>query len=179
MKRKTNGRHPAKKVAVAKKVQPMPSGYHNVTPYLSVAGAAQAIDFYKKALDAKEIMRMPGPDGKLGHVEIQIGDSRVMLSDEYKEMAFVGPKSLGGTTVHLHVYVKDADAQFEKALAAGGKVVEPLEDKFYGDRSGCIEDPFGHRWHLSTHTRDVPMSEMKRKAAEFARSQGPGQQAVS
>jgi PhnB protein len=167
------------KAAPRKKVQPMPSGYHNVTPYLSVAGAAEAIEFYKKALGAKEIMRMPGPDGKLGHVEIQLGDSRVMLSDEYKDMAFVGPKSLGGTTVHLHLYVKDADAQVEKAVAAGAKIVEPLEDKFYGDRSGCIEDPFGHRWHLSTHTRDVSPAEIRKAAAAFAKGQAPGQQAVS
>jgi PhnB protein len=168
-----------KSVPSEKKVQAMPSGYHNVTPYLSVAGAADAIEFYKKALGAKEIMRMPGPDGKLGHVEIQIGDSRVMLSDEYKEMAFVGPKSLGGTSVHLHVYVKDADSQVEKAVAAGATIVEPLEDKFYGDRSGCIEDPFGHRWHLSTHTRDVSPAELKKAAAAFAKWQAPGQQAVS
>src|SRR5688572_18787667 len=181
MKRKnTRSKVPVRKAAVQqKKVSPVPAGYHSVTPYLSIRGAADAIEFYKKALGAKEIMRMPGPDGKLGHVEIQLGDSRVMLSDEYKDMQFVGPKSLGGTSVHLHLYVKDADAQVEKAVAAGARIVEPLEDKFYGDRSGCIEDPFGHRWHLSTHTRDVSPAEMKRKAAEFAKNQAPGQQAVS
>jgi PhnB protein len=177
-KRKINGgKQLAKKAAAVnvKKVQPIPSGYHNVTPYLSVAGAADAIEFYKKALGAKEIMRMPGPAGKLGHSEIQIGDSRVMLSDEYEEMDFLGPKSRGGTTVHMHVYVKDADAQVEQAVAAGAKVVKPVADQFYGDRSGSIEDPFGHHWHLSTHVKDVPLAELKKKAAQMAKAAQAGQ----
>src|SRR5688572_24115342 len=141
MKKAKRAKSPAKK---AKKVQPIPAGYHAVTPYLSVRGAAEAIEFYKKAFGAAEVMRMPGPDGKLGHAEIRIGDSRVMLSDEYPDMQFVGPATRGGTTVHMHLYVRDVDAMMEKAAGAGAKVIRPVEDKFYGDRTGSVEDPFGH-----------------------------------
>ena len=152
----------------AKKVQPIPAGYGAVTPYLSVRGAAQAIEFYKKAFGAKEIMRMPGPEGKLGHAEIRIGDSRVMLSDEYEPMAFLGPQSRGGTTVHIHLYVRDVDATVARATAAGAKVVRPVQDQFYGDRTGSIEDPFGHLWHVATHKEDLSMAEMKRRAEKVA-----------
>jgi PhnB protein len=131
-------------------------------------GAADAIEFYKKALGAAEVMRMPGPEGKLGHAEIRIGGSRVMLSDEYPEMDFLGPQTRGGTSVHLHVYVRDVDAVVERAVAAGAKLLRPVEDKFYGDRTGTLQDPFGHVWHVSTHVEDVPPKEMKKRAAEIA-----------
>jgi PhnB protein len=160
----------AKKKTPAKKrrVSPIPKGYSEVTPYLSIRGAAEAIAFYQKAFGAKELMRMPGPEGKLGHAEIGIGGSRVMLSDEYPEMDFLGPQARGGTTVHLHVYVKDVDRVFERAVAVGAKVVRAVENKFYGDRTGSVQDPFGHVWHLSTHVEDVPSREMKKRAAEMA-----------
>jgi PhnB protein len=151
-----------------KRVKPVPAGYHAVTPYLSVRGAAEAIDFYKKALGAKELMRMPGPGGKIGHAEIQIGDSRVMLADEHPEMNFTGPQSYGGTSVHLHVYLPNVDAQVAKALKAGAKLVRPVKDQFYGDRLGTIEDPFGHVWHLATHLEDLSKAEMKKRAAKAA-----------
>jgi len=151
-----------------KRVKPVPAGYHAVTPYLSVRGAAEAIDFYKKALGAKELMRMPGPDGKIGHAEIRIGDSRVMLADEHPEMNFTGPQSYGGTSVHLHVYLPNVDAQVAKALKAGAKLVRPVKDQFYGDRLGTIEDPFGHVWHLATHLEDLSKAEMKKRAAKAA-----------
>ena len=154
------------------RVSPIPKGYREVTPYLSIRGAAEAIDFYKKAFGAKELMRMPGPEGKLGHAEIGIGGSRLMLSDEYQAMDFLGPQSRGGTTVHLHVYVKDADAVVERAVAAGAKLLRPVENQFYGDRLGTVEDPFGHVWHLATHVEDVSAAELrKRAAAEAAQAQ--------
>jgi PhnB protein len=175
MKRKANRRKPpAKRPAAKKKVQPIPAGYNSVTAYLSIRGAAQAIEFYKKAFGAKEMFRMPGPDGKLGHAEIQIGDSRVMLSDEYEAMGFLGPQTRGGTTVLIHLYVKDVDATVARAVAAGAKVVRPVQDQFYGDRSGSIEDPFGHRWHVATHTRDLSMAEIKRGAEQMAKKEAGG-----
>jgi PhnB protein len=171
MKRKATRRKPPAKRAAAKKVQPIPAGYHAITPYLAVRGGAQAIEFYKKAFGAKEIMRMPGPDGKLGHAEVQVGDSRVMLSDEYEQMSFLGPQTRGGTTVIIHLYVKDVDATVARAVAAGGKVVRPLQDQFYGDRTCSIEDPFGHRWYVATHTRDLSMAEIKRGAEQAAKKE--------
>jgi PhnB protein len=150
------------------RVQPIPKGYHDVTPYLSIRGAAQAIEFYKKALGAAEVMRMPGPEGKLGHAEIRIGGSRVMLSDEYPEMDFLGPQTRGGTSVHLHVYVRDVDSVVARAVAAGAKLLRPVDNKFYGDRTGTLQDPFGHVWHVSTHVEDVPPKEMKKRAAQMA-----------
>ena len=135
----------------------------------SVRGAAKAIDFYKKAFDAREVMRMPGPKGKLGHAEIRLGASRIMLADEHPEMDFLGPQSHGGSSVHIHVYVKDVDAVAKKAVAAGAKLIRPVEDQFYGDRIGSLEDPFGHVWHIATHVRDVSKAEMKKGAAEKAR----------
>lgn len=158
-----------KKPVRKKSVQPIPAGYHAVTPYLSVRGAARAIDFYKKAFGAAEVMRVPGPDGKLGHAEVRIGDSRIMLSDEYPEMQFLGPATRGGTTVHMHLYVKDVDAVAKKAVAAGAKLVRPVEDKFYGDRSGTLEDPFGHVWHVATHKEELSKAEMRRRAAQAAK----------
>ena len=163
-KAKVSRKAPAKKA----RVQPIPKGYHDVTPYLSIRGAADAIEFYKKALGAAEVMRMPGPEGKLGHAEIRIGGSRVMLSDEYPEMDFLGPQTRGGTSVHLHVYVKDVDAVIERAVAAGAKLLRPVANQFYGDRTGSVQDPFGHVWHIATHVEDVPPKEMSRRAAQVA-----------
>jgi len=154
----------------AKKVLPIPKGYHSVTAYLSVQNAAQAIDFYKRAFGAKELLRMPGPDGKIGHAEVMIGDSQVMLADEFPDMGFLGPQSRGGTTVQLHLYVKDVDATVEKALAAGGKLKRPIEDQFYGDRAGTLEDPFGHVWYVATHKEELSPAEIRRRAAALKKN---------
>jgi PhnB protein len=156
-----------------KKVAPIPAGYHAVTPYLSIRGAAQALEFYKKAFGAKEIMRMPGPDGKLGHAEIRIGGSRIMLADEYPQMNILSPQARGGTTVSLYLYVGNADATVERAVAAGAKLLRPVADQFYGDRTGTIEDPFGHMWHVGTHKEDLSKAEL-RKRAEKAMAAGSG-----
>ncbi len=153
-----------------KKVRPTPKRYHAVTPYLSVKGAASAIAFYKKAFGAKEIMRMPGPGGTIGHAEIQIGDSRIMLADEYPEMNFRSPQAFGGTPVAISLYVQDVDRVVKKAIAGGAKVLRPVTDQFYGDRSGSLEDPFGHVWHVATHKEDIPMKELKKRAAAMAAS---------
>jgi PhnB protein len=147
------------------KVKSIPDGYHAVTPYLSIEGASSAIDFYKKAFGAREIMRIDGPGVTIGHAEIAIGDSRVMLADEFPDMNFRGPKAFGGSPIHLHVYVEDVDTSFPQAVAAGAKVLRPLKDQFYGDRSGSLEDPFGHVWHLATHKEDLSPEEMQRRAA--------------
>jgi PhnB protein len=155
-------------------VKPIPDGYHSVTPYLICKGAAQAIEFYKTAFGATELMRMPGPDGRLGHAEIRIGDSAVMLADEFPEMGVRGPQSLGGTSVSLMIYVADVDMVFPQAIRAGGKEVRPLTDQFYGDRSGTLEDPFGHKWTIATHKEDVPPEEMQRRHDEFMKKQGGG-----
>jgi len=149
-------------------VNPIPDGYPRVTPYLIVDGAAAAIDFYKSVLGATERMRMAGPDGKLGHAELEIGDSIIMLADEHPEMNARGPKTVGGTPVFLHVYVEDADSVFERAVEAGAEPLQPVEDKFYGDRSGGFEDPFGHHWNVATHVEDIPLDEMSKRAAEAA-----------
>lgn len=146
-------------------VKPIPDGYPRVSPYLVVDGAAQAIDFYTQVLGAGERMRMGGPDGKIGHAELQFGDSVVMLADEYPDMGYVGPKTVGGTPVTIGVYVEDVDKTFDAAVKAGAKALRPVEDQFYGDRSGQIEDPFGHRWSISTHVEDVPPDEMQKRAA--------------
>jgi PhnB protein len=135
-----------------------------------VQGAADAIGFYKKAFGAKEVMRMPGPGGTIGHAEIQVADSRIMLADEFPEMNFRSPRSVGGTPVNLHLYVPDVDKVVKKALAAGAKSLRPVADQFYGDRGGTVEDPFGHVWHIATHIEDVPMKELKKRAAAMAAS---------
>jgi PhnB protein len=145
-------------------VKPIPDGYPQVTPYLAVAGADDAIEFYGKVLGAKERMRMPMPGGRVGHAELQIGDSLIMLSDEFPEMGNKGPKTLGGTPVTISVYVDDVDAVFDRAIDAGAKELRPVEDQFYGDRSGQFEDPFGHRWSVATHVEDVPPDEMAARA---------------
>jgi PhnB protein len=144
-------------------VKAIPEGYHTATPYLIVRGGAAAIDFYKRAFGAVELMRLPGPDGKLGHAEIKIGDSPIMLADEFPDMGAISPQTLGGTPVSLLLYVEDVDAQFNRAVAAGAKVLRPLKDQFYGDRSGTVEDPFGHKWSLATHKEDVTSEEMQRR----------------
>jgi PhnB protein len=145
-------------------VKPVPDGYHSVNPYLCVDGAGAGIDWYKMAFGATEIMRMPGPDGKIGHAEIQIGNSRIMLADEFPQMNCRGPRAYGGSPVHLHVYLEDVDAVFARAVAAGAKALRPVADQFYGDRSGSLEDPFGHTWHVATHKEDLTPEEIAKRA---------------
>ena len=145
--------------------QPIPDGYHTVTPYITVKNGAAALDFYERAFGATVFMRMDGPGGKIMHAEFRIGGSPVMLSDECPEMGAISPETLGGVTSSLMIYVEDVDARFEQAIAAGGKVERPLANQFYGDRSGTLKDPFGHRWTLATHVEDVPPDEMNRRAA--------------
>ncbi len=147
-------------------VKPIPDGYPQVTPYLCVDGAKAAIEFYSNVLGATERMHMPGPDGKIGHAELELGDSLIMLADEYPEMGIRGPKAVGGTPVTISIYVEDADAVFDAALAAGATSLRPVENQFYGDRIGQFEDPFGHRWSVATHVEDVPPDEMEKRAAE-------------
>lgn len=147
-------------------VEPVPKGYPRVTPYLIVDGATDAIEFYGSVLGASERLRMDAPDGRIGHAELAIGDSMIMLADEAPAMGARGPRSIGGTPVTLHVYVEDVDGVFDRAVQAGAKSLRPVEDRFYGDRSGQFEDPFGHRWDVSTHVEDVPPEEMSRRAAE-------------
>ena len=146
-------------------VKPIPEGYHTVTPILIVNDAASALEFYKQAFGAKELFRMERPDGKIAHSEIRIGNSPIMLADECPEMTTRSPQSLGGSPVSLYLYVEDVDALAEQAVAAGAKLVRPVEDKFYGDRSGSFEDPFGHQWHIATHKEDVPSEEIYKRAA--------------
>lgn len=146
-------------------VKPIPDGYPRVTPYLCVDGAEAAIQFYANVLGATERMRMPAPGGKVGHAELVIGDSMVMLSDEFPEMNQVSPKTVGGSPVTISVYLEDVDAAFARAQEAGAKVVRPPEDQFYGDRAAQFEDPFGHRWSIATHIEDVPPDEMMKRAS--------------
>ena len=146
-------------------VKPIPDGYHSVTPYLCVKGAAQAIEFYKKAFLATERMRIAQPDGRVGHAELQVGDSVIMSSDEFPEIGARSPQSLGGSPVGIHLYVEDADAIFSQAVAAGAKIKRPIADQFYGDRLGGVEDPFGHNWWISTHKEDLSPQEIERRAA--------------
>jgi PhnB protein len=149
-------------------VKPIPDGYPQLSPYLIVDGAARAIDFYKQVLGATERMRMGGPEGKIGHAEVQIGEAVVMLADEHPDMGYLGPKAIGGTPVTIGVYVEDVDKTFDTALKAGATSLRPVENQFYGDRSGQFEDPFGHRWSVSTHVEDVPPDEMQKRAAAMA-----------
>jgi PhnB protein len=146
-------------------VRAIPEGYHSVTPYLIFNGASDAIAFYKKALGAEEIMRMAAPGGRVGHAELQIGDSRIMLADEHPELQALSPKTIGGSPVTLHLYVENVDAAVERAIAAGAKLVRPVADQFYGDRTGGIADPFGYRWFIATHKEDLTMDEIRRRAA--------------
>jgi PhnB protein len=149
-------------------IKKQPDGYHSITPYLIIKGAAAAIDFYKQAFGAAEVLRMPRGDGRIGHAEVKIGDSVVMLADEFPEMQNVGPKTLGNTTVGLLVYVADSDATFEKAVSLGAKVLKPMADQFYGDRTGTLEDPFGHKWSIATHVEDVSPEEMQRRMSAMS-----------
>ena len=151
------------------KVKPIPEGYHTATPYLIVKDAARAIEFYKKAFGATELMRMPGPGGKIGHAEIKIGDSPIMLADEVPGMGFRSPESLGGSPISILLYVEDVDVVFSEALAAGAKIQRPVADQFYGDRTGGVTDPFGHVWYIATHKEDVSPEEMKKRAAAAGR----------
>jgi PhnB protein len=146
-------------------VKPIPDGYPRVIPYLSVEGANAAIDFYTKVLGAKERMRMPAPDGKIGHAELEIGDSVIMLADVFPDMGGKSPKALGGTPVTIMVYVEDADATFNRAVQAGATPDRPVENQFYGDRAGQFTDPFGHKWYVTTHVEDVTGEELERRAA--------------
>ena len=142
----------------------IPEDYPRLTPYLIVDGASAAIDFYSSVLGASERMRMAGPDGRVGHAELEIGNSMIMLADEHLDMGVHGPRTVGGTPVTLHVYVEDVDDTFERALKAGARALRPLENKFYGDRSGQFEDPFGHRWDVASHVEDVAPEEMAKRA---------------
>ena len=156
----------------SKKVHFIPNGYHSVTPYLACHDATRAIEFYKQALGAKELMRMPAPGGKVGHAEMRIGDSRIMLADEYPDIDFLGPQARGGSAVHLHVYVRDVDATVERARAEGAQVVQAVQDKFYGDRAGSVRDPFGHVWHLATHKEDLSKAQLRKRAEQAAKEAG-------
>jgi PhnB protein len=147
------------------KVKPTPDGYHSVTPYLIFSDAAGAIAFYKQALGASEVMRLDAPGGRIGHAELQIGDSRVMLADEHPELGALSPKTIGGSPISIHLYVGDADAAVARAVAAGATLIRPVTDQFYGDRSGGILDPFGYRWYIATHKEDLTMDEIRRRAA--------------
>jgi PhnB protein len=147
-------------------VKAVPDGYPQVIPSLIIAGASAAIDFYGRVLGTTVRLRMDGPDGKVGHAELQLGDSVIMLADEYPDMGYVGPKTVGGSPVTLSVYVDDVDAVFAKAMSAGAKELQPIENQFYGDRSGQFEDPFGHRWNVGTHIEDVPDDEMMKRAQQ-------------
>jgi PhnB protein len=145
-------------------VKPVPEGYHSVTPYITVHDGNAALDYYRQAFGAEEILRLPAGE-KIAHAEIRIGDSIVMLSDEWPEMGVFGPKTRGGCTAGLMIYVEDVDSAFPRAIAAGGTEERPVQDQFYGDRSGTLVDPFGHRWTISTHVEDVSEDEMQRRMA--------------
>lgn len=150
-------------------VKPIPDGMHSLTPHLVCKGAADAIEFYKKAFGAVELGRMPGPDGRLMHAQVRIGDSALMLVDEWPEMGSVGPKDLKGSPVTIHLYVTDVDATVAQAVAAGAKVTMPVDDMFWGDRYGRLEDPFGHQWSVATHKRDLSPEEIKAGMAKMAK----------
>jgi PhnB protein len=146
-------------------VRPIPEGYEQATPYLSINGAARAIEFYKQAFGATEVLRLAMPDGRIGHAEIRIGRARIMLADEFPEMGFRAPRTLGGSPVTIHLYVEDVDALAARAVAAGATVKRPVQDQFYGDRSVTLEDPFGHVWSFATHKEDVSPEELRQRHA--------------
>jgi PhnB protein len=146
-------------------VKPIPEGYHSVTPYLIVKDAARALEFYGKAFGATEVMRFMQPDGRVGHAEIRIGDSHVMLADEFPEIGAKSPQTIGGTPVTIMLYVEDVDAVVDRAVKAGATLTRPVQDQFYGDRSGGVTDPFGHSWFVATHVEDVSPDELQRRAA--------------
>ena len=144
-------------------VKPIPEGYHTLSPYLAVDNAAEAIDWYKRAFGAQETVRMLGPDGKIGHAELKIGDSHLMLSDPFPQASTKPPKELGGTSTSIFIYVADVDATFKQAVDAGATVTMPLDDMFWGDRFGSVTDPYGHSWSMATHVEDVPPAEMEER----------------
>ena len=148
-------------------VNPIPANYPRVNALLAVDGASDAIDFYAGVFGARERMRIPTPDGKVGHAELEIGDSVIMVSDEHPEMDFLGPRAIGGTPVTINVYVTDADAAFAEALRRGAKPLREVADRFYGDRSGQFEDPWGHRWGVATHVEEVALDELQRRVREM------------
>jgi PhnB protein len=148
---------------MATRVKPVPEGHHTVTPYLAVKNAAKALDFYQRGFGATEIYRLTLPDGRVGHAEIRIGDSIVMLADEFPEYGGKAPETLGGSPVNIHLYVEDVDTFFKRAVAAGAREVKPVMDQFYGDRSGQLQDPAGHLWWVATHKEDVPPDEMHKR----------------
>jgi PhnB protein len=154
----------------ASKVKKIPKGYHSATPYLIVDGAERAIDFYTRAFNAKELMRVPAPGHRIGHAEIKIGDSVIMLADEHPEIQARGPQHYGGSPVSILLYVEDVDSLFRQAVAAGATETRAVADQFYGDRSGSLKDPFGHNWHLSTHQEDVSPEELNRRMAAMAKA---------
>jgi PhnB protein len=148
------------------KVSPIPQGYNSITPYLIIKGAAQAIDYYKNVFGASEVFRMDGPDGKVGHAELKIGDSRIMVADENPNMGqgYTSAATIGASPVSLYLYIPDVDSVVERAVSAGAKLLKPVEDQFYGDRSGFIQDPFGHLWGVATHVEDVAPQELEERA---------------
>jgi PhnB protein len=152
---------------MASAVKPIPEGYHSVTPYLIVKGGVRAIEFYARALGARELFRMMQPDGRVGHAELQIGDSRVMLADEAPEIGARSPQSVGGSPVTIHLYVEDVDATVARAVDAGATLTRPVSDQFYGDRNGGLIDPFGHVWFVATHVEDVAPDELARRASSL------------
>jgi PhnB protein len=166
-KKRAAVRSAAKKGPAKKAVAPVPAGHPAISPYLIVDDATRALEFYKKAFGARELMRHAGPDGRIGHAEVRIADSIVMLADEHPAVNARSPKTIGGSPVSLHLYVKDVDAVARQAVGAGARIVRPVQDQFYGDRSGTLEDPFGHQWHVSTHIEDVSAAELRRRAAQM------------
>ena len=153
---------------MAGNVKPIPDGYHTATPYLVVKGAAKAIEFYKNAFGAKELMRMAGPDGGIMHAELKIGDSIIMMGEENLQRGTRSPESLGGSPMSLYLYVEDCAKVFDQAVGAGAAATTPVTDQFYGDRSGAVKDPFGHSWHIATHKEDVSMDEIRKRMAKLA-----------
>lgn len=151
------------------KVNPIPEGYHTITPYLIIKGAADAIEFYKKAFNAKELFRMPKPDGRIGHAEIKIGDSLIMLADEFPEMDALSPTTIGNTATSFMLYVEDVDAIAKQAIAAGAHVLKPVADQFYGDRNGMFADPFGHKWCIGTRKENLTEEEIAKRFEEMVK----------
>ena len=155
-------------------VKAIPEGYEGATPYLIIKGATGALDFYKKAFGATELMRMPAPGGTVGHAEIKIGKAIIMLADEFPQMNCKSPQAYGGSPVSIMLYVQDVDTFVNRAVTAGAKLLRPVKNQFYGDRSGSLEDPFGHQWHIATHLEDVPPDEMAKRAKAAMKQEGGG-----
>ena len=166
-KKKVVAKAKSKVTKPKKKVLSIPKGYNTITPYLVVDKGSKAIEFYKKIFGAKEVKRMEKPNGKIGHAELKIGDTKIMLADEFPEMGALAPKAFGGCAVSIHLYTKNVDDVVKRAVAAGAKLSMPVNDMFYGDRSGSIVDPFGHSWYISTHIEDVSPATMRKRAAEM------------